>query len=327
MTKVAKKKNRKLRRQIRKTIGALLMVSAIVVAAIPVTGVNAEPTFASKPERKVWVWDNNKTETSVKGSPASSIQAATKNTIPYVPEDSIVYTSGDGRFQFAYVDPDSGGNKYAVILNYNANALAENSLTIPDSMEAFKKYKQTSSDGYFCLVTQNDEFMFYDVYEQATDDAGVLLYRVPAVKYGSYGHDVPPSGSQIGESIIVNRNQLYYGSDESTLVYRNKEKVQNEDGTEQDVEKDYPVEPIMVTNQKPCYYEQRSIWGDLDDAQLYYQDKTSGKLIHPSSQANYRINAIVKYIGQQFVDAVSVTDPATGVQYIASWKVRPGVYR
>ena len=161
-------------------------------------------------------------------------------------------------------------------------------------MEAFKKYKQTSSDGYFCLVTQNDEFMFYDVYEQATDNAGVLLYRVPAVKYGDYGHDVIPSGSQKGESIIVNRNQLYYGSDGSTLVYRNTEKEMGEDGTEHEVQKDYPVEPIMVTNQKPCYYEQRSIWGDLDDTELYYQVKGSvtttqpnGTLIHPSSQAHY----------------------------------------
>lgn len=334
MTKVTKKKNRRLRRQIRKTVGALLMVSAIVVAAIPVTGVNAEPTVTSKPERKVWVWDNNKTEASVAGSPASSIQAATKNTIPYVPEDSIVYTSGDGRFQFAYVDPDSGGNKYAVILNYNANALAESSLTIPDTMEAFRKYKQTSSDGYFCLVTQNDEFMFYDVYEQATDDAGVLLYHVPAVKYGDYGHEVIPSGSQKGESIIVNRNQLYYGSDGSTLVYRNDELEEDEEGNQHTVQVDYPVEAIMVTNQKPCYYEQRSIWGDQDDTQLYYQEKNSvtpdkpnGTLIHPSSQAHYRIDAIVKYIGQQFVDAVSAIDPDTGVQYIASWKVRPGQYR
>jgi len=245
------------------------MVSAIVVAAIPVTGVNAEPTVASKPERKVWVWDDNKTESSVAGKPASSIQAATKNTIPYVPDSSIVYTSGDGRFQFAYVDPDGGGNKYAVILNYNANALAESSLTIPDTMEAFKKYKQTSSDGYFCLVTQNDEFMFYDVYEQATDDAGVLLYRVPAVKYGDYGHEVIPSGSQKGESIIVNRNQLYYGSDGSTLVYRNDEIETDEEGNQHTIQVDYPVEAIMVTNQKPCYYEQRSIWGDLDDTELY----------------------------------------------------------
>ena len=335
MTKVAKKKNRKLRRQIRKTIGALLMVSAIVVAAIPVTGVNAEPTFDSKPAKKVWVWDDKKTELSVKGKPTStSIQEATKNTIPYVPDSSIVYTSGDGRFQFAYVDPDGGGNKYAVILNYNANALAESSLTIPDSMEAFKKYKQTSSDGYFCLVTQNDEFMFYDVYEQKRDDSDVLLYRVTDVKYGSYGHETPPAGSKDGESIIVNQNQLIYGADGTTLVYRNKEKVKNEDGTEQDVEKDYPVEPIMVTNQKPCYYEQRSIWGDLDDTVLYYQvkdsvtdDKPNGTLEHPRDQLHYRIDAIVKYIGQQFVDAEKKTDPLTKIEYIASWKVRPGVYR
>ena len=335
MTKVAKKKNRKLRRQIRKTIGALLMVSAIVVAAIPVTDVNAEPTFDSKPAKKVWVWDDKKTESSVEGKPTStSIQEATKNTIPYVPDSSIVYTSGDGRFQFAYVDPDGGGNKYAVILNYNANALAESSLTIPDSMEAFKKYKQTSSDGYFCLVTQNDEFMFYDVYEQKRDDSDVLLYRVTDVKYGSYGHETPPAGSKDGESIIVNQNQLIYGADGTTLVYRNKEKVKNEDGTEQDVEKDYSVEPIMVTNQKPCYYEQRSIWGDLDDTELYYQvkdsvteDKPNGTLEHPRDQLHYRIDAIVKYIGQQFVDAEKKTDPSTKIEYIASWKVRTGVYR
>ena len=335
MTKVMKKKNRRLRRQIRKTIGALLMVSAIVVAAIPVTGVNAEPTVDSEPAKKVWVWDDKKSESSVEGKPAStSIQEATKNTIPYVPETSIVYTSGDGRFQFAYVDPDGGGNKYAVILNYNANALAESSLTIPDKMEAFKKYKQTSSDGYFCLVTQNDEFMFYDVLEQKRDDSDTLLYRVPDVKYGSYGHDVIPSGSKEGESIIVNRNQLFYGSDESTLVYRNTEKETDEDGTEREVQKDYPVEPIMVTNQKPCYYEQRSVWGDLDDTELYYQvkdsvteDKPNGTLEHPRDQLHFRIDAIVKYIGQQFVDAEKKVDPSTQIEYIASWKVRPGVYR
>ncbi len=39
MAKTTKKKNRKLRKQIRKTVGALLMVSAITVAAIPVQDV------------------------------------------------------------------------------------------------------------------------------------------------------------------------------------------------------------------------------------------------------------------------------------------------
>ena len=40
--KTTKKKNLKLRRQIRKTVGALFMVSAIVVAAIPVPDIEAE---------------------------------------------------------------------------------------------------------------------------------------------------------------------------------------------------------------------------------------------------------------------------------------------
>lgn len=42
MAKTTKKKNRKLKRQIRKTVGALLMVSAITVAAIPVPDVRAD---------------------------------------------------------------------------------------------------------------------------------------------------------------------------------------------------------------------------------------------------------------------------------------------
>ena len=46
MVKVKKKKNRKLRRQIRKTIGALTMASAIVVAAIPVPDVRADDPVA-----------------------------------------------------------------------------------------------------------------------------------------------------------------------------------------------------------------------------------------------------------------------------------------
>ena len=43
MAKSTKKKNRKLRKQIRKTVGALFMASAIVVAAVPVQDVEAEP--------------------------------------------------------------------------------------------------------------------------------------------------------------------------------------------------------------------------------------------------------------------------------------------
>ena len=39
--KVTKKKNRRLRRQIRKTVGCLLMASAVFVAALPVPEISA----------------------------------------------------------------------------------------------------------------------------------------------------------------------------------------------------------------------------------------------------------------------------------------------
>ncbi len=47
MTKAVKKKNRKLKRQVRKTIGALLMATSIAVAAVPVPDVSAvDPSSA-----------------------------------------------------------------------------------------------------------------------------------------------------------------------------------------------------------------------------------------------------------------------------------------
>ncbi len=320
MTKVVKKKNTRLKKQIRKTLGALFMISAIVVAAIPTPNVSAEPLQGSKPERKVWVWDDTKTEESVKGTPSSDISAACKNTVPYVDENATIYTSGDGRFQFAYVDPDGGGVKYAVILNYNAGVLLDSSLVIPDSLEAFKKYKTTSTEGYYCLVTQSDEFMFYDVFEQATNASNVLLYKVPAIKYGDAGHETPPGGSNIGESIIVNKDQLVII--DGTLKYPNEETKTDESGGTYKETVYYDIDPYMVTKQKPCYYEQRSLWGDLDDTDLYFEDKNTGALAHPDGQDHYRINAAVKFIGQQFIDPD--TDSSGN---LTGWHIRKGVYR
>ena len=65
MAKVTKKKNRRLKRQIRKTIGGLFMASAIVVAALPVQDVAANPSETTKPAEKVWVWDESTSKPTV----------------------------------------------------------------------------------------------------------------------------------------------------------------------------------------------------------------------------------------------------------------------
>ncbi|MDD6491945.1 MAG: leucine-rich repeat protein [Firmicutes bacterium] len=327
MAKGTKKKpNRKLRRQIRKTIGALLMISAITVAAIPVQDVSAEPGVDAQPQKKVWVWDT--TQQSTKGKPADSIAPFCESTIPYVPDNSIVYTSGDGRFQFSYVDPGNG-IKVAVILNYNPTVLTDSTLEIPNTVEAFRKYKTTSTEGYYCLVTKDDEFMFYDVYEQDRDSSNRLLYSVPEIKYDTDKHPVPPGDTvhHVGDSIVVNQDQLV--TRDGKLVYVERVIEQDEENRDVEVEKIYQVDQVMVTHQKPCYYEARNVWGDKDDTELYYQvknsvtsDKPDGELVHPMEQNHYRINADVKYIGQQFIDAILDSDGN-----LTGWKVRTGEYR
>ena len=119
MAKGTKKKpNRKLRRQIRKTIGALLMISAITVAAIPVQDVSANPT--EKENVKVAVV-NDKTFGAGKANPMPKSESRYKSTVPYVSDlggsNPIIYTSGNGTFQFAYISPTANDpNKVAVIL-------------------------------------------------------------------------------------------------------------------------------------------------------------------------------------------------------------------
>ncbi len=51
--KVTKKKNRRLRRQIRKTVGCLLMASAVFVAALPVPEISAKEQMR-KVEEESW---------------------------------------------------------------------------------------------------------------------------------------------------------------------------------------------------------------------------------------------------------------------------------
>ena len=48
MTKGTKKTNRRLKKTVRKTLGTLFLISAIVVAAIPTEGLRAEEEIATQ---------------------------------------------------------------------------------------------------------------------------------------------------------------------------------------------------------------------------------------------------------------------------------------
>ena len=173
MTKVAKKKNRKLRRQIRKTIGALLMVSAIVVAAIPVTGVNADESGNGIAAQAVSYPDETRIKvvnyTDANMSSYDQVNGADatvswQSKVPFVDQSASIYTtgtSGNVNFQFAFVRPAGEADQVAVILGATINNLPNNSLIIPETVDAYKKYTANTTSTGYCAVNRSDEFLYY----------------------------------------------------------------------------------------------------------------------------------------------------------------------
>lgn len=153
MAKERKKINRKMRKQIRKTLGALFLISAITVAAIPVENASAAGTTAESS----LTWDDE-------------IGAASK--IPLVSTDEKqIYTTGDGMFQFAYVRAkDTDTNKIAVILGYNGTNLPNNTLTVPNTVNAYMKYTENlGTNAGYVAVGRDGDALYYKVETQNTE--------------------------------------------------------------------------------------------------------------------------------------------------------------
>ncbi len=156
MAKAAKKERRRMKKTLRKTLGTLFLISAIVVAAIPVEGLQA-----ADGQLKVTV-------------------DSTNCSIPDVDENETIYTTGDGVYQFAYVSPNnaSTNNKVAVVLGYNGGYLENGALTIPDALDAYSKYSDNlgTTSGY-AAVGQSGNFLFYKVDEPVLDANGEPTYN------------------------------------------------------------------------------------------------------------------------------------------------------
>ena len=151
MTKGTKKTNRRLKKTVRKTLGTLFLISAIVVAAIPTEGLRAETdalatqaaghthaeTHTSKPYKVTIAKDADE---KAQNLPSTSNAPTMDTLIPEIPENATIYTTetnSDGTtYQFSY-----GyylGSWCAVILGYNKNTtLTNNVLDIPNTVNAY----------------------------------------------------------------------------------------------------------------------------------------------------------------------------------------------
>lgn len=140
-----KKKNIRLRRRIRKTLGSACLITALLVAAIPVP-----ETSASTGDPEKYTWD-------------SEIYDKGLSKIPVVTDTDKIYATGDGQFQFAWVnETETSNNKIAVILGYVQGNLVNGYLKIPDTVDAFTKYNlNDSTTGGYVAVSRSDKPLYY----------------------------------------------------------------------------------------------------------------------------------------------------------------------
>lgn len=149
--KTTKKKNLKLRRQIRKTAGALFMASAIVVAAIPVQDLSAENLKVDE------ITSDNRG--SAVYNPGTDLTFGTENVLTPPTDSSKIFTSysvrelTDGSFslnwQFKYYVATVDSNTRAIISEYN-NLYPEKEVVLGNSAHA----------GYY-MVTEAEFNAFY----------------------------------------------------------------------------------------------------------------------------------------------------------------------
>lgn len=156
-----RKSSRRLKTKIRRTIcasmAAIFMMSAILVAAIPVQDVQA---------------DTGTIQIGVTPEESSIPQIAAGGTTP-------IYTTGDGMFQFAYINRLNSSDKIAVIVGYVASRSLDNGvLTIPDTVNGYKKLTDTQgTDLGYVAASQDGTPLYYAVYKDVEVPTGNIIYE------------------------------------------------------------------------------------------------------------------------------------------------------
>ena len=142
-TKKGKRKlSTRMKNAVRNTLGGICLSTALVVALIPEQAMEAA------------------------GETPTVTVSKDESSIPEIKDTDTIYTTGDGMFQFAYIDKGSGGDKVAVIVGYDyERSLNSGLLVIPDTVDAYVKYThaQGTSGGYVA-VGKSGNVLYYPIY-------------------------------------------------------------------------------------------------------------------------------------------------------------------
>ena len=202
--KERKKKGRRLKRTVRKTLGTICLISAILIATIPVEGLKQvsadDPAAYSK-------LDEDKVQEYAK-------QYNSNNVIPDLKTNYTngkIYNSGNG-FQFAYASPSglaTGDDRVAVIVGFSENAaqlsgtLEDGVLTLPKSLDAYLNYTTTDGSYSFVAVSKDNGYLFYEKSPEETRTTSDGDVVVPAVYQPCYYSEYDKWGA-------IDDEDLYY---------------------------------------------------------------------------------------------------------------------
>lgn len=160
--KDVKKKGRKLKRSIRKTLGTLFLVSALVVAAIPVDylqATNADNGIMTLAAER---------DTKYSQTPEC--------TVPDIPDGVEEYTVGENiKLKFVYFN-DSKDGWITVVTKYQGGSGGD--VDIPSSVSAYKLYNPNIPDS-FAAVGRSGNFLFYREQREIPHTITVTEYQNP----------------------------------------------------------------------------------------------------------------------------------------------------
>ncbi len=256
-------KSRRMRRRIRKTLGALFLASAIAVAAIPVDDLQAD------------------TPTNYK---MGVTLTETESLIPKVDANEPIYA--DGEFTFAYVprrNATSQSDRVAVILRYSGGALgSEGVLKIPETVDVYGKYTGSAgTSGGYVALNKDLKYLFYRQDVQDKDENGNPVFnqkdqQVTYYKVGD-GSVLVPVNDWNSDADGVRIPVWKKDADGNYVVDENNQRVQDTalDGTllwetETKTEKvDDPDSPKMHSEYFPCFNRDKETWIEMGKDQLY----------------------------------------------------------
>ncbi len=286
------KKSRRLKRRVRKTLGALFLVSAIAVAAIPVDSLQAST-----------------------GSSGLEVTLSQKDSaIPFIESTETMYYYADetGTYQFAYVYPDKNqdSNKVAVILGYSdaGITLTNGELKIPNTVDIYGKISDNwgSNNGYVA-VGKSGNFLFYKKVTAVLDAAGNPTYEQ---KTESTEYYVLTDGSLVAVDEYAaadGERAVQTDDDGKTLTDQQGNPLYKTETVTSEV--DDLTKPITTTQFLPCYSTTREEWWDLRENLSQFYTRTDESNDAASKESEFKqttdtddqwiIDVAVEYIGNQ----------------------------